>query len=89
MALQVEFKDSVVESFSGKAKKTGNDFHIDKQTCYLHGSDAYPQKTEVVLKDANKPFAPGMYQIDVANSVYVDRNGRMAFSPVLIASTGK
>lgn len=84
--IKIEVQSTDVDTFSGVGKESKRPFTINKQVGWLHKpTEPYPQKIELMLKDASKPYAVGVYAIDVDRSVYVDRNGRLAISPVLIA----
>lgn len=87
--LKIEVKTNQVETFSGISKKTGNPFSISKQEGWLHGKDAYPVKLELMLKDENKPYQTGFYRLDIDQSIYLDRNGRLSISPVLVSIAEK
>lgn len=87
--MKIEFKNNETESFSGTSQKTGKPFKITKQVGWFHGKDPYPAKVEVMLKDDQRPYSAGFYRVDVDSSLYVDRNNRLAISPVLIAVSEK
>jgi len=87
--MKIEFKDNKTESFSGTSKKTNKPFSITKQVGWLHGTEAYPVKVEIMLKDEQKPYSRGFYRVDADSSIYVDRNNRLAISPVLIEQSEK
>lgn len=83
--LKIEVKTTDVETFSGIAAASKKPYTINKQAAWLHTpTEPYPTKIELMLKDATKPYQLGVYGIDFEKSVYVDRNGRMAITPVLI-----
>lgn len=84
MPKRIEIKSTEVDTFSGNAKATGKPFQMHKQTGWLHGDEAYPEKIELVLRDPLKPYPPGLYVIDYDKSVYVDRNQRVSINPVLM-----
>jgi hypothetical protein len=84
VAKRIEVKSTDVETFSGHAKATGRAFSMHKQTGWMHGDEAYPEKIELVLRDPLKPYPPGLYVIDYEKSIYVDRNQRVAINPVLM-----
>lgn len=80
----IEITSSETENVSGTSNRTGKPYSFKKQTAYLHvfGQD-YPDKTELILDDAQVAYAPGHYHLD-GESIYVDRNGRLALTPKLV-----
>lgn len=88
MAIKIEVMSPAVETFSGLAKESKKPYTINKQAGWLHNpAEPYPTKIDLMLKDASKPYAVGVYTIDLDKSLYVDRNGRLAITPVLIPAT--
>lgn len=43
----------------------------------------HPNRCEVILKDQQPPYAPGVYTL-APQSVYTDRYGGLALAPVLV-----
>lgn len=82
MSIKVEINKIEVEEISGNAKATGKPFAFTKQVGWLHGSDPYPTRFEFIVDSPSKALQPGFYALD-ENSVYVDRNGRLAINPKL------
>jgi hypothetical protein len=75
---------SQYETVSGTSKKTGNPFSFNKQEIYAHKEgNPYPDKTEIILQDGQAAYLVGQYKLS-PDSVYVDRNGRLALSPMLV-----
>lgn len=69
-----------VRTQSGKSARTGRDYSINKQEGWFHnGIDPYPTKIAIALQKNATPFAPGLYEIDMAESVMVDRYGELTF----------
>lgn len=79
---------------TGKSKTTGRDYDMTFQTVYVHTVDEkgepspFPEKSEIVLDQGQAPYAAGRYQLSPA-SLYVDRNGRLAVAPKLVAVAAK
>jgi hypothetical protein len=72
------------ETVSGTSKATGKPFSFNKQVIYAHqAGNPYPDKTEIILQDDQAAYPVGTYTIS-NNSIYVDRNNRLALSPMLI-----
>ena len=87
--MQIEIKDSTVETFSGTAKATGKPYNFHRQTGWLHGIDAYPVKFQFSVPSVTAGFAVGVYELDIEKSVYVDKNRNLAIQPVLKSRAGK
>jgi hypothetical protein len=70
----------------GKTSLKPYDFNI--QTIYCHTADQlgnalpFPEKSELMLDSDQAPFPPGEYTL-LPNSLYVDRQGRLAVAPKL------
>jgi len=74
----VEIHSTVVDSFSGKSKTSGKPFEINKQTAYLHTSEAkYPREFQLQLEDQNKVFAKGFYSLHLEPSLEFDNFGSL------------
>jgi len=84
MSRVVEILNPTARTIAGVSKKTGNDYSFKVQEAYLHSDDAYPEKFEITLQDGSSPYGKGFYDL-AADSVYIDRQGRLAVSPRLVA----
>jgi hypothetical protein len=83
-----------INGFIKQGPKTGEPYNMDFQDVWVYTVDRqgvpvpHPQKVEMML-DHNKEGAALFYPAGdytfAPNSVYVDRNGKMAFSPRLVA----
>lgn len=79
-----------VRNIKGTSKTSGKAYDMNIQTVYCHTSDSdgnplpFPEKSEVVLDGGQQPYAAGDYTLSPA-SLYVDRNGRLAVAPKLVA----
>lgn len=88
MNIAIEVVSTEVRRVIGKnGANAGKEFLIPEVTAYVKLPDEkYPVKvTFAVARDAPHPPA-GMYQLDIARSVYVDNNGRLALrqAPALV-----
>lgn len=79
LAIKVEVASADVRRFTGKSNR-----EFATQEVWLHMGGPYPEKTEIFLgKDAPEGGYPvGAYLID-EDSLYLDKNGRIAVSPRL------
>ena len=79
----VEIVSSEITDIKGTSQKTGNPYHIRKQTGYIQLPNApYPKDFEFNLDSDESPYSVGKYRLH-ESSIYVDRNGRLAIRPVL------
>lgn len=69
--------------------KAGKAYDMTFQTIYCHTSDQtgqplpFPEKSELILAKDAQPFPPGDYTLS-PDSLYVDRDGRLAVAPRLV-----
>jgi len=92
--IRITIASTTVRNMRGNSKTTGKPYDMAFQEAWFHtiGKDGvaapYPQKVEIILPrdtDGAALFHPvGDYQLAPA-SVYVDRNGKLALEPVLVA----
>lgn len=69
-----------VRTQSGTSSRSGKPYSINKQEAWMHnGRDPYPTKINITLQTNATPYAPGMYEINLAESVMVDRYGEPTF----------
>jgi hypothetical protein len=79
-----------VRRLQGVSKTTQKPYDLTFQTIYAHVADEngkplpFPEKTEVTLDNGQQAYTPGDYTLSPA-SLYVDRNGRLAVAPKLVA----
>lgn len=79
-----------VRTQSGKSPRTGRDYSINKQEGWLHnGRDPYPTKIMIALQQNATPYAPGDYEINLSESVIVDRYGELAFGRLTLVPARK
>ena len=92
--IQISVAQTGIREFKGNSKTSGKPYHLRVQTAYAHTVDSdgnkppYPEKFELMLADGQDPYPVGEYALK-ADSVYIDRDGRMACSPHLIAIKAK
>jgi hypothetical protein len=84
--MRIEIKSTEINEFSGTSK-TGNPYHIRKQTGYAFlPSEAYPVKIEINLPENRSPYPAGMYHAELEKAIYVKNNslalGRLELNPV-------
>lgn len=73
LIIEIREGDSV-RTQSGTSNRTGKPYSIRKQEGWFHSkTEPYPSKVELNLADNQPPYAPGLYQIDFDQSVFVDR----------------
>lgn len=79
----------------GVSTKTGKPYDMDFQVIYCHTADQtgqplpFPEKTELMLaKGDKKGHPPGVYTLS-ADSLYVDRDGKLAVAPKLVPLPAK
>jgi len=92
--IKVSIPSATVRTMSGIGKTSGKPYNLAFQDAYFHTVDRdgvaapFPQKVEIFApKDANgnpQPYAPGEYQL-APSSLFVDRGGKLAIDPQLIA----
>jgi hypothetical protein len=76
-----------VRNMAGTSK-TGKAYDLNFQTIYCHTADQtgqalpFPEKTEIILEKGAAAFAAGEYTL-LPNSLFVDRDGRLAVAPKL------
>lgn len=93
--IKVVIADTSIRHQSGNSKTTGKPYDMHFQDAWFHltGKDGkpapYPQKVELILEKAEDGaplFYPvGQYEL-APSSVYVDRSGKLALSPRLVAA---
>jgi len=84
MSIKIEIQSMAVDQIAGTSQKTGKQYSFCKQEAWFHnGKDPYPSKIELMVDRPDKAYAVGIYSLDPA-SVYVDRNNRLAVSPILV-----
>lgn len=93
MSIAIEVVSCEVREVTGKnGPNAGKKFLIPEVTGYVKlPGEKYPTKVVFpVAKGAAQPPA-GMYSLDIANSVYVDMNGRLQLrqSPALVPVSSK
>ena len=87
--IQVTIAQTGIREFKGTAKVSGKPYHLRVQTGYAHTVDGqgnkppFPEKFELMLDTDQAPYPVGEYQLG-PNSVYVDRDGRLAVSAHLV-----
>lgn len=82
LKLIIHSKDT--DLVAGTSPKTGKAYSFRTQKAYLQSPlEPYPKEIQLTLNDNALPSDPGIYDLDVENSVYADRNGRIAIRPVL------
>lgn len=92
--IQISVAQTGIREFKGNSKTSGKPYHLRVQTAYAHTVDSdgnkppYPEKFELMLDSDQEPYPVGEYALK-ANSVYVDRDGRMAVSPHLVPLKAK
>lgn len=84
--MKIEIKSTEVTVFSGTTRKDGRPFSIRRQEGWCDTGKAYPERVELVLKDDQAPYPVGNYVL-AKDSIYVDRNARLAISPRLVPAT--
>jgi hypothetical protein len=85
MSRVVEILNPNARTISGVSKKTGGDYSFKVQEAYLHSSEGYPEKFEITLQDGASPYGKGFYDL-APDSVYIDRQGKLAISPKLVTA---
>lgn len=76
-----------VRNMAGTSK-AGKAYDLNFQTIYCHTADQtgqplpFPEKTEIILDKGQVAFPAGEYTL-LPNSLYVDRDGRLAVAPKL------
>lgn len=76
-----------VRKMSG-VSKANKPYDLTFQTIYCHTADQtgaplpFPEKVEIILEKEQAPHAAGEYQL-LPNSLFVDRDGRLAVAPKL------
>lgn len=83
MKLKFEIKAATVETLNVTRKRDGQQFTLRKQEAWIDTGKAYPQRVELTLDRDQGPYPPGEYVLS-GDSIYVDRNGRLAINPRLI-----
>jgi hypothetical protein len=88
MANRIEVISSVKKDISGISKKPPhNEYAFSTQEVYYHSlATPYPVKTELMLETGQKAHPVGFYELS-PESVYVNRDGRLAINPTLVASS--
>lgn len=84
--MKIEITTPEVTVFSGTARRDGRPFSIRLQEGWADTGKAYLERFELVLRDDQQPYAPGTYKLS-KDSIYVDRNRRLAISPRLVPAT--
>jgi hypothetical protein len=89
--ITVRIVNPQVKELKGVSKTTGKDYHIRTQVGHAFVIDRdgvvseYPEKFEISLERDQPPFAAGFYQLH-PSAVYVNRDGRLAVAPRLMAT---
>ena len=87
--IQITIAQTTLREFKGIGKNA-KPYHLRIQSGYAHTLDAegnkppFPEKFELMLDSDQAAYPVGEYALG-PNSVYIDRDGRMAVSPKLIA----
>lgn len=91
--IKVSIHSTETRNVHGTSKTTGRPYNMTFQDAYFHtfGKDGkpapYPQKVELILETAEDGaalFHPVGEYTFAPSSVYVDKNGKPAFSPRLV-----
>lgn len=78
-----------VRTQSGTSKN-GKPYSINKQEGWLHNfRDPYPTKINIALQANATPYAPGTYEINLVDSVMVDRYGELTFGRLTLVPARK
>jgi len=84
MTIKVEIKSTSVQKIEGTSSKNGRAYSFCKQEAwFFNGRDPYPTKIELTVNDPSKAYPVGSYSI-APDSIFVDRNNRLAVAPILI-----
>lgn len=92
--IRVTVAQTAVRELSGNSKVSGKPYHLRFQTAYAHTVDAdgnvppYPEKFELILDKDQNAYQPGEYTF-APSSIYIDRDGKLAVSPRLVALKAK
>lgn len=65
-------------------RATGEVFRIPETSGYAHGIDKYPVPIRFSVGRGKDPYAPGMYQLDPAASLYVGKFGELSIRSQLV-----
>lgn len=92
--IKITIASTAVRTMRGNSKTTGKAYDLAFQDAWFHTFDRegkpapFPQKVEIILPRAEDGaplyFAAGDYQL-APSSIYVDRNGKLAIEPHLVA----
>lgn len=88
--LVIEIQPNAEVRTQSGTSKNGKPYTINKQEGWLHNfRDPYPTKINIALQSNATPYAPGMYEIDLVNSVMVDRYGEPTFGRLTLVPARK
>lgn len=80
--IRVTISDTEVTTKNGTSKRTGNAYSMREQFGSIE-TPRYRVPVRLTLGDQQAPHAPGVYEIDFAKSIEVDRFGGLAFARTL------
>lgn len=82
--IRVEVASTAVEVKTGTSPRTGKQYNIREQECWVHTVDKatgqtrpHPERAVVPLEEGQPPYPPGSYTI-CPSSIYVARFGLVA-----------
>ncbi|EAP5605232.1 DNA-binding protein [Salmonella enterica] len=74
--VEVKPRQEVLNTRSGTSAKTGKDYVMHEQGCYVDLGGDYPVEIKINIPDGQLPYRAGNYTIDLS-SFRVDGYGRL------------
>lgn len=80
--MKIEIDNTDVKSVTGSNAR--GPWEIRTQVGYVDQGKRYPAEIKIRLKDNRGPYAPGVYDVDLAASCYVSKYGALSLSEELV-----
>lgn len=88
--LVIEIQPNAEVRTQSGTSRNNKPYSINKQEGWLHnGRDPYPTKISIALQNNATPYAPGLYEISLPESVMVDRYGELTFGRLTLVPAPK